>query len=372
MNTLTPAQPTQTTEPSIWGPIKIGRMQLPHRLVMAPMTRSRANPDGTPHALAAEYYAQRASFGLLISEGTQPSADGQGYLNTPGIHTDVQVAGWHKITQAVHAQHAHLFIQLMHAGRMAHPDNTPHHRQPVAPSAIASGQPMVTAAGPQPMPTPRALSVTEIRTTVQDFADAAGRAIDAGADGVEIHGANGYLIHQFLAPNANQRSDGYGGSIAARSRFALEVAAAVAERIGPERTGIRLSPGIPLGGLDEGPEGPDLYRYLLAGLAELDLAYVSVVHGGNDALLRDLRHLWPNALLVNRANRPLEMLGADVAAGLADAEVVARWALANSDFVERFRRGAPLNEPDPATFYGGGADGYIDYPILGEPERRTA
>jgi len=373
MNTFTPVQPAQTIGPSIWSPIKIGRMQLPHRLVMAPMTRSRVSPGGTPSPLAAEYYAQRASFGLLISEGTQPSADGQGYLNTPGIHTDAQVAGWRKITHAVHAaRHAHLFIQLMHAGRMAHPDNTPHHRQPVAPSAIAPGQPMFTAAGPQPIPTPRALSVAEIRTTVQDFANAAERAIDAGADGVEIHGANGYLIQQFLAPNANQRTDGYGGSIAARSRFALEVATSVAERIGPERTGIRLSPGIPLGGLDEGPEGPDLYRYLMAGLAELDLAYVSVVHGGNDALLRDLRHLWPNALLVNRANRPLVLLGADIAAGLADAEVVARWALANPDFVERFRRGAPLNEPDPATFYGGGAIGYTDYPILGEPARRIA
>lgn len=371
MDTLA-VQPVQTTKPGIWTPITIGRMQLPHRLVMAPMTRSRANPDGTPNSLAAEYYAQRASFGLLISEGTQPSADGQGYLNTPGIHTDAQVAGWRKVTDAVHARHAHLFIQLMHVGRMSHPDNTPHHRQPVAPSAIAPGQPMFTAAGRQDVPTPRALSIDEIRATVQDFADAAERAIDAGADGVEIHGANGYLIQQFLAPNANHRTDGYGGSIAARSRFALEVAASVAERIGPERTGIRLSPGIPLGGLDEGPEGPALYRYLVAALAELDLAYVSIVHAGNDALLRDLRRLWPNALLVNRANRPLELLGADVAAGIADAEVVARWALANPDFVERFRRRAPLNEPDPATFYGGGAVGYTDYPILGEPARRTA
>lgn len=371
MNTLA-IQPDQTTKPSLWSPITIGRMQLPHRLVMAPMTRSRANPDGTPNPLAAEYYAQRASFGLLISEGTQPSADGQGYLNTPGIHTDAQVAGWRKVTQAVHARHAHLFVQLMHVGRMSHPDNTPHHRQPVAPSAIAPGQPMFTAAGPQAIPTPRALSVAGIRATEQDFADAAERAIGAGADGVEIHGANGYLVQQFLAPNANLRTDGYGGSIAARSRFAIEVAATVAERIGPERTGIRLSPGIPLGGLDEGQEGPDLYRYLVAGLAELDLAYVSLVHGGNDALLRDLRRLWPNALLVNRANRPLDLLGADVAAGLADAEVVARWALANPDFVARFRRGAPLNAPDPATFYSGGAVGYTDYPTLAEPARRTA
>jgi 2,4-dienoyl-CoA reductase-like NADH-dependent reductase (Old Yellow Enzyme family) len=353
-------------KPSIWSPITIGRMQLAHRLVMAPMTRSRANWDGTPSPLAAEYYAQRASFGLLISEGTQPSPDGQGYLNTPGIHADQQVAGWRRVTRAVHARHAHLFIQLMHAGRMSHPANTPHHRQPVAPSAIAPGQSMFTTIGPRDIPTPRALSIDEIRTTVRDFADAAERAIEAGADGVEIHGANGYLIQQFLAPNANHRSDGYGGSIEARSRFALEVAASVAERIGAARTGIRLSPGVPLGGLVEGPEGPDLYRYLVAGLAELELAYVSIVHAGNDALLRDLRRLWPNALLINRANRPLERLGADVAAGLADAEVVARWALANPDFVERFRHHAPLNEPHPAAFYGGGAAGYTDYPTLRE------
>ncbi len=365
-------QAAQTTKPNLWSPITIGRMQLPHRLVMAPMTRSRANPDGTPNPLAAEYYAQRASFGLLISEGTQPSADGQGYLNTPGIHTDAQMVAWRKVTQAVHARHARLFIQLMHAGRMSHPDNTPHHRQPVAPSAIAPDQPMFTISGQQAIPTPRGLSLAEIRATVQDFADAAERAIEAGADGVEIHGANGYLIQQFLAPNANHRTDGYGGSIEARSRFALEVAAAVGGRIGAERTGIRFSPGVPLGGLDEGPEGPDLYRYLVAGLAELGLAYVSIVHAGNDALLRDLRQLWPNALLVNRANRPLELLGADVAAGLADAEVVARWALANPDFVERFRAGAALNEPDPATFYGGGAVGYTDYPTLGEPAQRMA
>ncbi|HET6587732.1 MAG TPA: alkene reductase [Oleiagrimonas sp.] len=358
--------------PTIWDPITIGRMQLPHRLAMAPMTRSRANPDGTPGSLAAEYYAQRAGFGLLISEGTQPSADGQGYLATPGVYTDVQVAGWSRVASAVHAQGGHLFIQLMHAGRMSHPDNTPHHRQPVAPSAIAPGVEMFTANGPRDIPVPRALSLDEARATVQDFADAAERAVEAGADGVEIHGANGYLIQQFLAPNANHRDDAYGGGIDKRVRFALEVAAAVAERIGPERTGIRLSPDSRLGGIDEGAEGPDLYRHLVAGLAEFDLAYLHLSHAGDDDLLQDIRQLWPNALLVNRGNRPLQDLGADIEAGLADMAPVARWALANPDFIERIRRDAPLNEMNPKALYGGGAAGYTDYPTLDESVRQGA
>ncbi len=358
--------------PTIWDPVTIGRMSLPHRLAMAPMTRGRANPDGTPGPLAAEYYAQRAGFGLLISEGTQPSDDGQGYMSTPGVYTDAHVAGWRRVTSAVHAQGGRLFIQLMHAGRMSHPDNTPHHRQPVAPSAIAPGVEMFTASGPQVAPTPRALSTDEVRATVRDFADAAERAVEAGADGVEIHGANGYLIQQFLAANANRRDDVYGGGIDKRVRFALEVAAAVAERIGPERTGIRLSPGSHLGGIDEGAEASDLYRHLVAGLAELDLAYLHLSHAGDDDLLRDIRRLWPNALLVNRGNRPLEALGADIEAGLADMAPVARWALANPDFIERIRHDAPLNELDPTTLYGGGASGYTDYPVLDEPVRQSA
>lgn len=358
--------------PTIWDPVTVGRMPLPHRLAMAPMTRSRANLDGMPGPLAAEYYAQRAGFGLLISEGTQPSADGQGYLATPGIHTDAQVAGWSRVASAVHAKGGRLFIQLMHAGRMSHPDNTPHHRQPVAPSAIAPGVEMFTANGPRDIPVPRALSIEEVRATVQDFADAAERAIEAGADGVEIHGANGYLIQQFLAPNANHRDDAYGGGIDKRVRFALEVAASVAERIGHERTGFRLSPGSRLGGIDEGAESPNLYRHLIARLAEFDLAYLHLSHAGDDDLLRDIRQLWPNALLVNRANRPLDALGADVEAGLADIAPVARWALANPDFIERLRRDAPLNDLDPATLYGGGAAGYTDYPTFDEHLRQGA
>ena len=183
---------------SLWDPVKLGNITLPHRFAMAPMTRSRAKPDGTPGDLAAEYYAQRASLGLIITEGTQPSDDGQGYTTTPGIYTDAHVAGWKKVTSAVHKAGGRIFIQFMHAGRMAHPDNTPHHRQPVAPSAVAPGQQMFTPTGMQDAPTPRALTTEEIKATMQDFRHAARRAIEAGADGVEIHGANGYLIQPVL------------------------------------------------------------------------------------------------------------------------------------------------------------------------------
>ncbi|WP_343222288.1 alkene reductase [Novosphingobium profundi] len=233
-------------------PVRLGRYDLPNRLVMAPMTRSRANLDGTPGALAADYYAQRASIGLIVTEGTQPSEDGQGYMTTPGIYTSEHVAAWRATTEAVHAKGGHIFIQLMHAGRMSHPDNTPHHRQGVAPSAIAPGAQMFTPTGLQDAPTPRALSTEEVAATVADFAHAARSAIEAGADGVEIHGANAYLIQQFLAPSANQRTDRYGGSIENRARFAIEVAQATSQAIGADRTGIRLSPGTPLWGIVEG------------------------------------------------------------------------------------------------------------------------
>lgn len=349
---------------SVWDPIAIGRMQLTHRITMSPMTRSRALDDGTPAPMAAEYYAQRAAFGMLITEGTQPSADGQGYLNTPGIYAPEHVDGWRAVAEALHARGAHLVIQLMHVGRMAHPDNTPHHRVPVAPSAIAPGVDMFTPTGKQPAPTPRALTIEEIAATVEDFAHAAEMAISSGADAVEIHGANGYLLQQFLAPNANHRTDAYGGSIENRSRLTLEVAAAVAARVGADRVGIRLSPGAPLGGLDEGPEVDDVYRYLVTELAKLDLAFLDLYSFDDHGLLADLRSLWPNPLLLIRDGRTLDALGDDVAAGVADVAPVAKWALANPDFLNRLRVSAPLNDPDPATFYAGGEHGYTDYPVL--------
>ena len=350
----------------LFTPVRLGRATLPNRIVMAPMTRSRAQADGTPGASAATYYAQRASAGLIIAEGTQPSDDGQGYLTTPGIYTDAHVAGWKQVSDAVHAKGGHLYIQLMHAGRMSHPDNTPHHRAGVAPSAIAPGVGMFTATGMQPIPVPRALSTEEVQQTVEDFRFAARRAIEAGADGVEIHGANGYLIQQFIAPNANTRSDRYGGSIENRARFAIEVATAIAEEIGADRTAIRLSPRMTLWGIDEGAQSAELYRYLVAELDALGLAYLHLSHPGDEALVADLRSLWRGNLVLNRPGRPRDQFGADIASGLAELESYGQTVLANPDFVERLESDGPMNPADPSTYFGGDDKGYIDYPTLAE------
>jgi N-ethylmaleimide reductase len=352
---------------TLWDPIRIGKLQLPHRFAMAPMTRSRANADGTPGPLAAEYYAQRASLGLLISEGTQPSEDGQGYLTTPGIHNTAQAKGWRAVTSAVNRAGAVMFIQLMHAGRMSHPDNTPHHRQALAPSAIASGEKMYTANGMQPMPAPRAMSVEDIGTTVKDFRRAAAYAIEAGADGVELHGGHGYLLHQFFAANANQRNDEYGGSYKRRARFAIEVAEAVADEIGPDRTAIRLSPLRQVGGLIEGDENADLCRYLVRELNAMKLAYLHVFAEPKiEALLQEIRDAWSKPLMLLRAERTIGNLARDIESGLADMIAIGRWALANPDFISRFERNEPLNEADHTTFYGGTAQGYTDYPTLAQ------
>ena len=348
----------------LFRPVHVGRYVLPNRLVMAPMTRSRAKRDGTPGELAAEYYAQRASVGLIVAEGTQPSDDGQGYPTTPGIYTDAHIAGWKKVTSAVHEKGGHIFIQLMHAGRMSHPDNTPHHRQGVAPSAIPPGTQIFTATGMQEIPTPRALTTKDVRQTVADFRHAARCAIEAGADGVEIHGANAYLVQQFFAPSASVRTDEYGGSIENRARFAIEVATAIAEEIGADRTAIRLSPGQVMWGIDEGEEGPALYRFLVAELNRLGLGYLHVIHRGDEELLGDLRALWNQSLILNQWGRARDRIGADVAARLADLESYGQSILANPDFVARLKAGAPMNEADPSTFFGDGAQGYTDYPVL--------
>ena len=355
-----------TSLASVWQPFTLGRIGLAHRLALAPMTRNRANPDGTPGDLAAEYYGQRATLGLVITEGTQPSADGQGYLTTPGIYTPEHVAGWAKVADAVHEQGGHLFIQLMHVGRISHPDNTPHHRQPVAPSAISAEQDMFTAEGPKKTPVPRELSTADIQDVIGEFRHAAASAIAGGADGVEIHAANGYLLHQFLAPNANQRTDEYGGSIENRARFVIEVARAVAEEIGADRTGIRISPAFPLGGLDEGDAQAvrAQYDYLVGELATLNLVYLHVHHLGDDELLASFREVWPTAVLVIRYGRDRDGIAADIDMGLADIAPLGRFALANPDIVERLRSDAPLNDLDPATLYTGGSHGYTDYLTL--------
>lgn len=344
--------------------VRIGNFNLKNRIVMAPMTRSRALEDGTPSDLAVEYYGQRASVGLIISEGTQPSDDGQGYINTPGIYTQSHINGWKKITSKVHSEGGKLFIQLMHVGRVSHPDNTSHHRQAVAPSAIAPNTDIFTAKGMKGIPIPRELTEEEIKGIINEFRLAARSAIEAGADGVEIHGANGYLIQQFLSENANHRQDAYGGSIENRSRFAIEVAKAVVDEIGAERTGVRFSPGGTLNGIEEGETNIGLYRYLISELDKLNLTYLHVMHFGDEPLAREIRELWSRALLINRPGRPLEHLGVDLDSGVADAVTIGTWLISNPDMVERLKAGAPLNEPDLSTMYAGDAKGYIDYPSI--------
>jgi len=354
---------------TLWRPIKAGDLELNHRLAMAPMTRSRSTPAGIPTEMNAEYYAQRASTALIISEGTQPSDDGQGYILTPGIYTDAQIAGWRKVTDAVHSAGGKIVIQLMHVGRIAHPANTPHGRQPVAPSAVQPKAKMFTMTGLQDIPAPRALSEAEIASTVRDYRHAAAAAIKAGADGIEIHGANGYLVHQFLADNANLRTDRYGGSVENRIRFAVEVASAVADEIGAGRTGIRISPGNPFNDIVE-TNVPKVYEMLVRELGQLNLAYLHVMHMGDEGLLRTIRGIWPGVLFLNRPGADIATRTSDIESGVADVITVGGMNLANPDLIERIKRNAPLNAPDPATFYGGGAKGYTDYPALAPEAQR--
>ncbi|MGZ4448466.1 MAG: alkene reductase [Nocardioides sp.] len=342
--------------------------RLRNRLVMAPLTRNRAEAGGVPGDLAVEYYAQRATAGLIITEGTQPSAVGQGYLSTPGLHSPEQVEGWRRVADAVHARGGRIVAQLMHAGRVSHPDNK-QGLETVAPSAIAAPNEMFTADGMKPHPVPRALETDEVATVVEEYVAAARNAVEAGLDGVEVHAANGYLIHQFLAPGSNERSDSYGGSPENRARFAIEVTRAVADAIGPERVGIRISPAHNIQGATE--EDPTdvraTYTALVEAIAPLGLAYLSVLADPRLDLVQDLRRAFGGVVVANDGFGEIttresaqEILDKD----LADAVAVGRLFLANPDLPQRWATGAELNEPDPDTFYGGGAEGYTDYPTL--------
>ncbi|MEW2545330.1 alkene reductase [Streptomyces sp. NPDC047002] len=353
---------------TLFDPITVGKLTLANRVAMAPMTRNRSDDDGVPTALVAEYYAQRAGAGLLITEGTQPSATGQGYFATPGLHSDAQVEGWRAVADAVHARGGRIFAQLMHAGRVGHPDNktTP---ELVAPSAVAAPGEIFTRTGMQPQPVPRALEEAEIASVVEEFAHAARQAVAAGLDGVEVHAANGYLVHQFLGPTSNLRTDGYGGTPEKRARFAIEVVRAVADAIGPEKTGIRISPAHDIQGVIEDDEQATAATYgtLVDAIAPLGIAYLSYVADPRSALARDLTARFGGVTVANdgfAAVTSLESAQAIVSEGLADMVAVGRPLLANPDLVERWRSGAALNEANQATFYGGGAEGYTDYPAL--------
>ncbi|GII21117.1 alkene reductase [Planosporangium mesophilum] len=353
---------------TLFHPFTLGKIELANRIALAPMTRNRAGADGVPQDITATYYAQRASAGLIITEGTQPSAVGQGYANTPGIHSAEQVRGWRAVADAVHERGGRIIMQLMHAGRIGHPDNKGG-LESVAPSAIAAPDEIFTANGMQPYPVPRELATDELPDVVAEFVTAARNAVDAGLDGVELHAANGYLLHQFLAPSSNTRTDAYGGSPAARARFVVEVTRAVAEAIGPERVGIRISPAHNIQGVLE-TDPADVaatYGALIDAIAPLGLAYLHALADPASDLVVDLRRRFGGPFIANDGFASVTTQDAAkeiLDDGLADLVAVGRAFLANPDLPRRWELGAPLNEPDSDTFYTPGERGYIDYPTL--------
>ncbi|RJQ82305.1 alkene reductase [Pseudonocardiaceae bacterium YIM PH 21723] len=356
----------------IWEPIKVGDNELTNRLALAPMTRSRALPDGSPTPLMAEYYKQRAGLGLLITEGVQPSDEGQGYPFTPGLYRGEHIAGWKAVADEVHAAGSRIFAQVMHVGRMAHPANRPDGGSAVAPSPVPlESTQMFTPEGMQDAPVAREMTEADIERTIADYVHTASTSVAAGLDGIELHGANGYLINQFLSAHTNRRTDGYGGSIENRIRFAVEVASATVEAVGGHRIGIRLSPGGQVNEAGETDEYPELYLALVRELAPLGLAYLHLafmrdVTDRDEQLIRDIRAAWPGVLILNRAGTPADRIGSDIAAGLADIESVGQLALANPDLPRRLREKLPLNEADSATFFGGTEKGYTDYPFYAD------
>ncbi|WP_426998432.1 alkene reductase [Pseudarthrobacter sp. N5] len=351
----------------LFSPLALGELELPNRLVMAPLTRVRAGQEGVPGPLMVEHYRQRASLGLIISEGTYPSPAGRSYPGQPGIVTPEQVAGWAKVTDAVHSEGGRIFAQIMHGGRVSHEDITGGH-EIVAPSAIAIDGATRTHSGKQPYPVPRALTTDELPVVIQEIVAASRNAIDAGFDGVELHSANGYLLHEFLAPNSNVRTDGYGGSPENRARFVIETVHAVVAALGANRVGIRISPEHNVQGIAETDAGDvrASYEVLVDTIAPLNLAYLSVLHHvPSGELVQNLRSRFKGTFLVNSGFGEIttrDEASSLVSDGHADAVVVGRPAIANPDLVRRWREGLPLNEPDPSTFYGEGAAGYTDYP----------
>jgi len=348
----------------------LGALSLQNHLVMAPMTRNRS-PNNVPDDLVAEYYAQRAGVGLIVTEGTSPSPDGVGYPRMPGVYSDAQVAGWKKATDAVHAKGAKIFIQVMHTGRIGHPLNLPAGARVVAPSAIAAaGQIYTDAEGMKDHPVPHALTTAELTSVRDEFVKAAKNAVAAGFDGIELHGANGYLLEQFIRPNSNQRTDNYGGGIENRARFVLEVAEATAAAIGKDKVGIRLSP---YGVFNDMPNYPELeadYVYLAGKLNEIGLVYVHLVDHSSmgapevPASIKDTyRKLFKRTLILS-GGYDMARADADLAAGKADLIAVGKPLLANPDLIERWTSGAALNEMDMTTFYTPGPKGYTDYPTL--------
>jgi N-ethylmaleimide reductase len=349
---------------------RLGARDLPNRVVMAPMTRNRAGPGNVPAALNATYYAQRAGAGLIVSEATQVSPQGVGYPGTPGIHSAEQVAGWKLVTDAVHGAGGRIFLQLWHVGRISHPALQPGGALPVAPSAIAPAGQAWTTNGMEAFVTPRALETDEIPGVVDDFRRGARNAREAGFDGVELHGANGYLIDQFLRDSTNKRTDRYGGSASNRARFLIEVMESLIGEWGGERVGVRLSPTNPYNDIaDSNPAAT--FSTAVGELNRLGIAYLHIVEPGpGDPVaagempdIRFFRNIWRGPLIANKGY-DFERANAVLRDGNADLVSFAALYLANPDLDQRFRRGGPFNPPDRKTFYGGAAKGYTDYPAL--------
>ena len=363
------------TKTTLFEPTSLGAITLANRIVMAPLTRNRAGAGFVPGDLTAEYYAQRASAGLIISEATQISQQGQGYQDTPGIYTKDQIDGWRKVTGAVHAKGGRIVLQLWHVGRISHVDLQPNGGLPVAPSAIRAATKTFVNSGFVDVSEPRALEIDELAGIVNDFRKAAANAIEAGFDGVEVHGANGYLLEQFAKDGANVRTDAYGGSVENRARLMLEVTAAVAQEIGAERVGTRSSPVSPANGIScSDPQTQ--YDYIVDKLDALGIAYIHVVEGATggprDVAPFDygsLRSRFSKTYIANNGF-DLELATLHLADGRADLIAFGRPFIANPDLVERLQSGAPLAEINPATLYGGGAAGYTDYPHFTETAGR--
>ncbi|MFS4438690.1 alkene reductase [Paracoccaceae bacterium GXU_MW_L88] len=360
------------TQSDLFEPYSLGPITLKNRVVMAPLTRNRAADGLVPGPHAAEYYAQRASAGLIIAEATQVSAQAQGYQDTPGIYTDAQIAGWREVTDAVHAKGGKMFVQIWHTGRISHVSVQPNGDAPVAPSAIRAEAKTFVNGGFEDTSTPRALELDEIPGIIADFRHAAACAMKAGFDGVEIHGANGYLLDQFSKDGANQRDDAYGGSIENRARLLIEVVEAVAEEIGAERTGVRISPVTPANGISDSNPQP-LFEHIVAELDKIGPVYLHVIEGATggprDVAPFDydaLKALYSGTYIAN--NGYDRELAEKMLAEGADLIAFGHHFIANPDLVARLETGAALAEPDRDTMYGGGAEGYIDYPTLRETE----
>lgn len=358
------------TEINLFSPYKLGNLELQNRIVMAPLTRNRAGEGNVPGQLNVTYYTQRASAGLIISEATQISPQGLGYPATPGIHSPEQVAGWKLVTEAVHQHSGRIFLQLWHVGRISHPDLQPDGALPVAPSAIAPTGEVATYDGKKPYVTPRALETSEIPGIVEQYRKATENALEAGFDGVEIHGANGYLLDQFLRDGTNHRTDQYGGSVENRARLLLEVTEAVVAVAGAARVGVRLSPSGTFNDMsDSNPLAT--FGYAAEALNRFGLAYLHIVevmeadlrHGGIKVPTQILRTLFSGTLMVN-GGYDLERGNAVLSSKKADLVSFGIPFIANPDLPQRFALNVPLNPPDFSTFYGGGVRGYIDYPFL--------